>query len=160
MHNFHLGGKMKNYAGIIVLVVVFALLFSASVSASGKDKTRHLTYDKIETNLLVGLNSDNLGLSVSSAFMLGEIKSEKAILPLTRMLREAEDERARIVAAISLIKIGSERSTYVVKQGIRFNESKKVRKMCDHLYHAHMHGDLKNTRTYENDMLGKIFAKK
>ena len=114
---------MKNYAGITALVVIVAFLFSASVSASGKDKSRHLTYDRIETNLLVGLESDNLGLSVSSAFMLGEIKSEKAIIPLTRMLREADDERARIVAAISLIKIGSDRSTYVVKQGIQFNQS-------------------------------------
>jgi hypothetical protein len=151
---------MKNYACITVIVVLSALIFSTSISASGKDKTRHLTYDKIETNLLAGLESDNFGLSVSSAYMLGEIKSEKAILPLTRMLREAEDERARIVAAISLIKIGSERSTYVVKQGIQFNGSAKVRKMCDHLYHAHLRGDLENTRTYENNMLARLFIEK
>ena len=76
------------------------------------------------------------------------------------MLREAEDDRARIVAAISLIKIGSERSTFVVKQGIQFNGSEKVRRMCNHLYHAHLQGELQNTRAYENSMLAQIFIEK
>ena len=71
----------------------------------------------------------------------------------------AEDDRARIIAAISLIKIGSERSTYVVKQGIQFNDSDKVRRMCEHLYHAHLHGDMDDTRTYENEMLAQILIK-
>jgi HEAT repeat protein len=90
--------------------------------------------------------------------MLGEIKSEEAVLPLTRMLRDSKDDRARLVAALSLIKIGSERSTYVVKQGIKLNDSEKVRKMCDHLYNAHLKGKLDNTKTYENDMLAQILT--
>ena len=74
---------MKRYAALTTLTVLIVLLLSSLTLASGKDKTKNLTYDKIETNLLAGLNSDNFGLSVSSAFMLGEIKSEKAILSLT-----------------------------------------------------------------------------
>ena len=144
---------MKRYAALTTFALTLVLLFSSLTLASDKDKTKNLTYDKVETNLLAGLHSHNFGLSVSSAFMLGEIKSDEAVLPLTSMLRDAEDERARIVAAISLIKIGSERSIYVVKQGIRFNESEKVRKMCEHLYYAHLQGDLKDTNIYENDML-------
>lgn len=147
---------MKRSASLTTFVVILVLLFSSLTLASEKDKTKRLTYDKIETNLLTGLKSDNFGLRVSSAFMLGEIRSEEAVLQLTRMLRNSGDERARIVAAISLIKIGSERSTYVVKQGIQFNDSEKVRKMCNHLYHAHLRGDLDNTRTYENDVLAQI----
>lgn len=147
---------MKRSASLTTFAVILVLLFSSLTLASEKDKTKRLTYDKIETNLLTGLKSDNFGLRVSSAFMLGEIRSEKAVPHLTRMLRNSGDERARIVAAISLIKIGSERSTYVVKQGIQFNDSEKVRKMCNHLYHAHLRGDLDNTRTYENDKLAQI----
>jgi HEAT repeat protein len=126
--------------------------------ASDKDKKRHLTYDKIEANLLVGLQSDNFGLSVSCAYMLGEIKSEKAISTLCCMLRNADDERARIAAAIALIKIGSERSTYVVKESIQMNDSEKVRKMCSHLYKAHLRGDLENTETYGDAMLAQLLT--
>ena len=147
---------MKRSAVVTAFVLTLVLFISTFTLASDNDKTKNPTYDKIETNLLNGLNSDNFGLKVSSAFMLGEIKSEKAVLPLTRMLRDSDDERARIVAAISLIKIGSERSTYVVKQGIKFNDSEKVRKMCDHLYHAQIYGELDDTQNLENDMMAKI----
>ena len=147
---------MKKSVALTAFTIIFVLLISSLTLASGKDKSKNLTYDKIETNLLAGLKSDNFGLRVSSAFMLGEIKSEDAIMPLTRMLRDAGDQRSTTVSAIALIKIGSKRSTYVVKQGIQFNDSEKVRKMCDHLYRAHKQGDLDDTRTYENDMLVKI----
>jgi len=147
---------MKRSVTLTAFTLITVLLFSSLTLASDKDKTKKLTYDKIEANLLVGLKSDNFGLSVSSAFMLGEIKSEEAIIPLTRMLRDGKDERGRIVAAIALIKIGSERSTYVVKQGIQFNDSEKVRKMCDHLYNAHLQGELDDATHFENDMLAKF----
>jgi hypothetical protein len=147
---------MKSYVKIITIVIISAILFSTTSLASGGDKKSKLTYDQIEANLLAGVQCENFGLSVSCAFMLGEIKSEKAIDPLTCMLRQSEDERARIVAAIALIKIGSERSIYVVKENIRLDESEKVRKMCSHLYNAHLRGDLEETQTQHNDMLAQL----
>ncbi len=51
-----------------------------------------------------------------------------------RMLRNAEPEDARIMAALSLIKIGDARGIYAVKQAIRFDESERVRKMCAIFY--------------------------
>ncbi len=122
----------------VALLVISFLFVSSSFAGEKKIPNSNLDYDKVEKSLLIGLDSDNLGLKVSSAYMLGEIKSENAVIPLTRLLREGEDERARLAAALSLIKIGTERSVYVVKQGERFNDFDKVRDMCEHLYNAHV----------------------
>ncbi len=122
-----------------VLVLSSLLLLSFTVLANPKQSDKmNLNYGKIEANLIEGLNSGNTGLSVSSAFMLGEIKSEKAVLPLTRLLRESENPKMRLIAALSLIKIGSERSVYVVKQAKRFNNDSNTRLMCGRLYNGYI----------------------
>lgn len=128
--------KLKS--SIVLFVLLSFLLTSFSLAGEKTIPNSNLPYNKVEKNLLIGLNSDNFGLKLSSAYMLGEIKSERAVIPLTRMLRDETDDRAKLVAALALIKIGTERSVYVVKDGIKFNESEKVRNMCEHLYNAHL----------------------
>ncbi len=86
------------------------------------------------TNLLIGLQSDNYGLKTSSAFMLGEIKAEEAVIPLMRMLRNEKHEDGRIVAALALFKINDPRGVFAVKQAIKFDDSERVRKMCSNYY--------------------------
>ena len=86
-----------------------------------------------EKTLLEGLNSDNLGLQVSSAVMLGKLKSESAVNPLTKALRNSDDIRLRKAAAQSLAKIGTDRSLFVIKQEIRFNDDENVRSICTKL---------------------------
>ncbi|MFC2084317.1 HEAT repeat domain-containing protein [Bacteroidota bacterium] len=129
----------------VSILLVLLLLFVGSQTQAG-DKfsaDKKAKYEKIEDNLLVGLNSDNFGLKVSSAYMLGEIKSEKAVISLTRILRSENDERARFTAALALLKIGTERSIFVVKREGIFNDSEKVSKMCEHMYNAHLVNSLK-----------------
>ncbi|MBN1299617.1 MAG: HEAT repeat domain-containing protein [Melioribacteraceae bacterium] len=130
---------MKLTAKILAIILFISLLTTSSVLAGDKTiPNSNLPYDLVEENLLVGLKSDNYGLHLSSAFMLGEIKSERAIIPLTQMLRMSQDEKTRLVAALSLIKIGTDRSIYVVKDAIRFNDFEKVSKMCAKLYNGHI----------------------
>lgn len=129
---------MKKHLKIIFTLFIILCFSSAALAEELTKSNKKLSYDQVETNLLIGLKSNNFGLKVSSAYMLGEIKSEAAIIPLSKMLREETDERARLVAALSLIKIGTDRSVYVVKQGRRFNEYNKVKHMCEHLYNAHL----------------------
>jgi HEAT repeat protein len=87
-------------------------------------------------NLLIGLSSENLGLRTSSAQMLGDMLSQKAVFPLMSMLKGDEHEEARIVAALALSKIGSPVGIFAVKQATRFDESERVRKMCSNFYNA------------------------
>jgi hypothetical protein len=119
---------------LVISAVVF--IFSISVFAGGQMGIEDKDYNRVELNLLIGLSSDNLGLRTSSAQMLGDILSQKAVFPLMSMLKDDKHEEARIVAALALSKIGSPVGMFAVKQATRFDESERVRKMCSNFYNA------------------------
>ena len=97
-----------------------------------------MSYDQIENNLLAGLKSDTHGLQISAAYFLGEIKSEKAVIPLLAMLHNGETEGERLMAALSLYKINSELAIYAIKEAARFDDSDRVRRMCANFYNEHL----------------------
>ncbi|MCO6472531.1 MAG: HEAT repeat domain-containing protein [Melioribacteraceae bacterium] len=125
---------MKNLQFLLV-----TLLFLSFIWLQAKEpvkKNLEADYHKIELNLLEGVNSDNTGLKISSAYFLGELKSEKAVIPLMKMLRSEKCEGARVMAALSLVKIGSERSLFMLKRESEFNDFERVRQMCGQFYKA------------------------
>ncbi len=95
-------------------------------------------YSQIEENYLVGLNSNNIGLRTSSAYFLGEMKSDKAIIPLLKLLRNGKTKVSRIIAALSLYKIGSRIGIYIIKGSAQTDKSEKVRRVMDRLYKTYM----------------------
>lgn len=97
-------------------------------------------YEQAVENLLIGLSSENDGLRRSSAYMLGVLKSDEAVVPLMRALKSHQDECTRIVAALSLCKIGDARGVFAVKQEVRFSESNKVKKCCACFYNQYVEG--------------------
>ena len=97
-----------------------------------------MNIELIEENLLEGVQSENLGLKISSAYFLGEYKTEKAVMPLIKMLHTEKEESARIQAALSLIKIGNSKGVFMVKQAAKFDESKRVRNFCAKFYNAYL----------------------
>ncbi|MCK5088195.1 MAG: hypothetical protein KAQ90_11770, partial [Melioribacteraceae bacterium] len=70
---------MKKVTASIVFLLALFILTSSTFASDSPSKNKNLNYEKVESNLLEGLKSDNFGLKVSSAYMLGEIKSEKAV---------------------------------------------------------------------------------
>jgi hypothetical protein len=130
---------MKTVARLLVLgfvVVACAGVASAADDVSGMTPAQ---YAIAEQNLLIGLSSDNLGLKESSAFMLGEIKSSKAVVPLMQMLRESPNESSRIIAALALCRIGDARGAYAVKRATSFDDSEVVQKRCAWFYNEYVH---------------------
>ncbi len=91
-------------------------------------------YEQAVENLLIGLASDNDGLRRSSAFLLGELKSDEAVIPLMRALKSGTDEKTQITAALSLCKIGDARGVFAVRQEARFSDNAKVRNTCSWFY--------------------------
>ncbi len=91
-------------------------------------------YQQAVQNLLIGLASENDGLRQSSAYMLGEIQSGDAVIPLMRALKSGTDERTQIAAALSLCKIGDARGVFAVKQEARFSDNQKVKNSCSWFY--------------------------
>lgn len=120
-----------------LLSIVLVTLFSLSVTFALPNSFSKEKNELIEKNLLVGINSDNFGLKTSAAYFLGENKSDKAVLPLLKMLHEEQSEEARILAALSLIKIGNSIGVYAVKRAGLFDESEKVRKMCNLFFNTY-----------------------
>ena len=95
-------------------------------------------YSQIEENYLFGLSTNNIGLRTSCAYFLGEMKSDKAIIPLLKLLRYGETEQERIIAALSLYKIGSKRGIYKIKILAETDKSERVRKVLGRLYSTYV----------------------
>jgi hypothetical protein len=121
--------------------IVAGLLVAFVASAAAADKvpvTPKISKDVVVSNLMTGLTSDNKGLKESAAFMLGEEKAIRAVVPLMQMLRSDRDESSRIVAALSLCRIGEPRGTYAVKQAAKFDDSERVRTLCAWFYNQYV----------------------
>jgi hypothetical protein len=119
------------------------LVVSISVSSFGfimptPAKKNTINRDLIIANLMNGVNSGNQGLRMSSTYFLGEMKSDEAVIPLMRILKSDENEEARIMAALSLSKIGDSRGIFAIKQAITFDDSDRVKKLCSIFYHDYL----------------------
>ncbi len=117
---------LKFFSMVLTITVIFS-----SISFAQNNKT---TYEQIENNLLAGLNSNNFGLTVSSAYYLGEFGSVRSTIPLMKLLHSGTKAEERIVAALSLTKLKSERGIFAVKRAAKFDPSERVRKMCKNFY--------------------------
>lgn len=92
-----------------------------------------------------GLNSENTGLIAGCAYMSGELRCERSIVPLLKILHNSKSEELRILAALSLYKIGDSRGIFAIKQSIKFDESERVQRMCSIFYKAYVDRDTEST---------------
>jgi HEAT repeat protein len=122
------GNKMKNLKSLTVLMFLFLLTVQL---VAGPKKT---VSENVEENLLIGLQSDNLGLKTSSAYMLGEYGTSKSVISLMKVLKNGDTEEERISAALALIKINTDKARFAVKQRAKFDESERVRRYCAMFY--------------------------
>lgn len=129
----------------LITVSVFVLVLSTSLFAGNKSQNR-----EIEQNLLAGLASDNEGLRLSCAYFLGEYKSEAAVIPLMKTLNTEDDICLRIIAALSLIKIGDERGVFLVQRTSVFDDCEIVRKLSERFYLAHLYNKDSNEKVLED----------
>lgn len=120
---------------VISYSLLFLLLFSFTFTLAKTPSEEQ--YKTFENNLLVGLNSDNLGLKVSSAYFLGEIKSKKATNQLMELFHCSDKPEVRQVAALALYKIGSERGIFALKRAIKYDDDAQTRKLCNIFYYQH-----------------------
>jgi HEAT repeat protein len=90
--------------------------------------------------LFEGINSENEGLQAGCAYMLGELCCDKAVISLLEILHNNPKEEMRILAALSLYKIGDLRGIFAIKQAIKFDESERVSKLCKGFYKSYLNG--------------------
>ena len=128
---------MKNLTAIVTIFLLIITLSSNAFAGDNSTKKYEYTQNTI-ASLMEGLNSDNIGLKTSCAYLLGELNVTEGIIPLMRLLRNDESEEVRICAALALYKIGTPISIFAVKQAIRFDESKRVSKLAAKFYYDYL----------------------
>ena len=143
---------LKNFTTIILILVFFSGIPS-SLAKDG-DKKNEVSESTV-ASLLLGLNSDNIGLKCSSAYMLGELKVSSAVVPLMRVLHNDENEKVRISAMLALYKIGTPMSINAVKQAIKFDDSKRVSTLANKFYDDFLREELSKTNKQTTE---KLFA--
>lgn len=116
---------------------VIALFLVSSIAVKAVEPAREKVlnnFNQVEKNLIVGLNSENEGLKLSSAYYLGEYQSENAVIPLMAILKSNQKDCQKVSAALSLIKINDPRGVFAVKRAAIFDDSEYVRRMCAKFY--------------------------
>lgn len=123
---------------ILLLLFVFVIFISMGIAVEPAKQVKTFNKDLAIKSLLIGLESNNIGLTSSSAFYLGEYNSTQAVIPLMKILRNSEEEELRISAALALLKIGDARGIYAIKRAIKFDESERVSNMCIKFYNDYL----------------------
>lgn len=125
-----------------ILVMLFLSFFLVanqfSFGMNNPVKKSLVSREMIIKNLLVGVKSDNYGLRTSSAFLLGEFQADESVIELLGMLHNEESDDARIMAALSLLKIEDERGIFAIKQAVKYDNSERVRKICEKFYNHYL----------------------
>ena len=81
---------------LLIAVFLVSAMSAYAEGISNSVKTTNSNTSVIEANLLAGLDSGNKGLSVSSAYYLGEMRSRTAVIPLMHQLRSSKNVELRL----------------------------------------------------------------
>jgi HEAT repeat protein len=127
---------MKKTTAILAIMLLMGTIIPAAAQESTLPPNANRA--SIESNLLNGLASDNIGLQRSCALLLGKIRSNKAMIPLMRVLHTSSDVNLRTAAAYSLCRIGNSAGTYAVKMAARFDDDISVRLRCAWYYETYV----------------------
>lgn len=119
--------EMKKLTKMIA-VFLAAMLFTGNALAKD-DNTRI-----VENNLMMGIESNNEGLVISSAHFLGELESDRAVIKLMSLTRAGNSDEVRIAAATALSQIGSSKGMYQIKEMTKENMSDELRAEFNRLW--------------------------
>jgi HEAT repeat protein len=123
---------------ITLFAVSLILLFSKLSFSQEIANLNNASKEACIKTLLQGINSDNEGLQAGCAYMFGELCCDKAVISLLDILHNNPKEELRILAALSLYKIGDSRGIFAIKQAIRFDDSERVARLCEGFYKAYV----------------------
>lgn len=121
---------MKLFSILFCAVLLTVLSWKPSYAQDSIKVISKISEKSIDDNYIKGVNSKNMGLRVSSMYYLGERQSSAAVIPLMKELHMDKVPEARIMAALSLFKIGDKRGIYAIEQAAQDDKNEQVRNMC------------------------------
>ena len=138
---------MKKYILSFLAITLVLTSINAFAGVKKKKVEKTINAEAIVQNLKVGLSSDNYGLKVSSAYVLEQLiccnvitadDASDAIIPLLKILKDEKSDEARIVAALALYHLNSDRGAMIYGFAAKNDDSERFSKFSDLLYHEYI----------------------
>jgi HEAT repeat protein len=130
---------MKTTRFLTVVLLVAVLTGSGyTQSNSIKDITAH---KYALENLIAGIHSENDGVRRNSIYFAGYYKIVEAEDALIEQLKQEKNESTRILIALVLYELGSEKGLLEVKDLSLNDEDAKVRRMATQIYNEYLVND-------------------
>ena len=89
-------------------------------------------------NLLDGINSDNEGVKRSSIYLAGKYRIVETEQVLIEQLNKEQNPSNRILIALVLYKLKSEKGLLAVRKLAGHDHNQKVRRMSTHIYNEYI----------------------
>jgi HEAT repeat protein len=115
--------KMNNLTLTLVLAITLSL-----TTVNAQNSGLILKKNEIQ-NLISGIQSDNTGLRKSAIFMAGKYEVMQTEEALITLLKIEEDASVKILIALALYKIGSDKGMEAVENLAENDRDKEVRRM-------------------------------
>ena len=134
---------MKKYILSFLAITLVLTSINAFAGVKKKKVEKTINAEAIVQNLKVGLTSDNFGLKVSSAYVLGQLVStnvinpddaSETIIPLMKIMNNEETDEARIVAALALYYLESDRAALMFGFAAKYDKSARFSRFSSMLY--------------------------
>ena len=123
---------------ILVVLLLAVPAYSAEPTANHARLLVAADVDRIESNLVIGLETECACLQASAAQVIRDLKAQvpdhsfsKSIIPLMRILKdESINVGVRQIAALALHEIGSGRGDYAIEREAQFSDHQQLRHLC------------------------------
>jgi len=134
---------MKTYKGFLTAVLLAVVLTGSGYTQSNsiKDITAH---KYALENLIAGIHSENDGVRRSSIYLAGYYRITQTEDALIDQLKKEKNASTRILIALVLYELGSEKGLFEVKDLSLNDKEAKVRRMATQIYNEYLVNDLSN----------------
>ncbi len=125
----------------VLTAVILTMVFSFTANSFGerKDNPSNDFDGKIVQNFIMGINSENLGLCKSSIYYAGYYKITGTVEALINVLNDNSRKPClRILAAVSLYRIGDMRGIRAIRDVVQFDKIKSVKSKCSEIYNSYL----------------------
>lgn len=130
---------MKN---TIFLTATFLAAFLMNSAFAQKQSIKEVTSNQHALeNLVAGIQSDNLGVKRSSIYFAGKYRIAEAEDVLVDQLKVEEDPSTRILIALVLYEMDSEKGLSEVKNLSMNDDNEKVKRMTIQIYNEYLTND-------------------
>ncbi|MGE5432487.1 MAG: HEAT repeat domain-containing protein [Syntrophomonadaceae bacterium] len=95
-------------------------------------------------NMIMGIESDNDGLSKNCVYFAGLYRVPEAVQPLLKKMRNETDPSTKVLIALALFRIGDPEGMEMIESLSVKDPDPKVRRMCSAIYNEYASPDSLN----------------